>query len=52
MELAIAKESALANLIQEQDDALATIEWLAGRPCCLGKVGMIGMSWGGSMACR
>ena len=33
-------------LKQEQDDALAVIEWLAA-PWCSGKVGIIGISWGG-----
>ena len=32
---------------QEQDDCLAVIEWLAAQPWCSGKVGMIGISWGG-----
>ena len=34
-------------LKQEQDDCVAVIEWLAARPWCSGKVGMIGISWGG-----
>lgn len=34
-------------LKQEQDDALAVIEWLAKQPWCSGAVGMIGISWGG-----
>lgn len=34
-------------LLQEQDDCLAVIEWLASQPWCSGKVGMIGISWGG-----
>jgi predicted acyl esterase len=34
-------------LLQEQDDALAMIDWLAAQPWCTGKVGMIGISWGG-----
>ena len=34
-------------LRQEQDDCLAVIEWLAEQPWCSGKVGMIGISWGG-----
>ncbi len=34
-------------LKQEQDDALAVIEWLAAQPWCTGSVGMIGISWGG-----
>ena len=32
---------------QEQDDALAVIQWIADQPWCTGKVGMIGISWGG-----
>ena len=34
-------------LQQEQDDALEVIAWLAGQHWCSGKVGMIGISWGG-----
>jgi hypothetical protein len=34
-------------LKQEQDDALAVLAWLADQPWCTGKVGMIGISWGG-----
>jgi len=34
-------------LKQEQDDALEIIAWLAVQPWCSGKVGMIGISWGG-----
>jgi putative CocE/NonD family hydrolase len=34
-------------LKQEQDDAVAVIAWLAEQPWCSGKVGMIGISWGG-----
>ncbi len=34
-------------LLQEQDDCVAVIEWLATQPWCSGKVGMIGISWGG-----
>ncbi|MFC3614188.1 CocE/NonD family hydrolase [Lutimaribacter marinistellae] len=34
-------------LLQEQDDALTVIEWLAAQHWCSGKVGMIGISWGG-----
>ncbi len=34
-------------LQQEQDDCLAVIEWLAAQAWCSGKVGMIGISWGG-----
>ena len=32
---------------QEQDDALEVIAWIADQPWCTGKVGMIGISWGG-----
>jgi len=34
-------------LLQEQDDALEVLEWLAAQPWCTGKVGIIGKSWGG-----
>ena len=34
-------------LPQEQEDALAVIEWLAAQPWCTGAVGMMGISWGG-----
>lgn len=34
-------------LLQEQDDCLAVIDWLAAQPWCSGQVGMIGISWGG-----
>ncbi|MDH5528641.1 MAG: CocE/NonD family hydrolase [Paracoccaceae bacterium] len=34
-------------LKQEQDDALEVIDWIARQPWCTGKVGMIGISWGG-----
>ncbi len=34
-------------LKQEQDDALAVIDWLARQAWCSGKVGMMGYSWGG-----
>jgi hypothetical protein len=34
-------------LPQEQDDALEVLEWLAARPWCTGRVGIIGKSWGG-----
>ncbi len=33
--------------LQEQDDALEVIAWLAEQPWCNGKVGMFGISWGG-----
>jgi uncharacterized protein len=32
---------------QEQDDAIAVINWLARQPWCTGRVGMMGISWGG-----
>ncbi len=32
---------------QEQDDALEVIAWVAAQDWCSGKVGMIGISWGG-----
>ena len=34
-------------LLQEQDDALEVIAWIARQPWCTGTVGMIGKSWGG-----
>ena len=34
-------------LQQEQDDALAVIDWLTRQDWCSGAVGMIGISWGG-----
>ena len=34
-------------LKQEQDDAVAILEWLEQQRWCTGKVGMIGISWGG-----
>jgi uncharacterized protein len=34
-------------LQQEQDDAVEIIAWLSAQPWCSGKVGMIGISWGG-----
>jgi uncharacterized protein len=34
-------------LQQEQDDAVEIIAWIAAQPWCSGKVGMIGISWGG-----
>lgn len=33
--------------LQEQDDALEVIAWLAAQPWCCGAVGMMGISWGG-----
>ncbi|MBM3585945.1 MAG: CocE/NonD family hydrolase [Alphaproteobacteria bacterium] len=32
---------------QEHDDALDVIAWIAAQPWCTGKVGMMGISWGG-----
>jgi putative CocE/NonD family hydrolase len=34
-------------LAQEQDDAEDVLAWLAAQPWCTGRVGMIGISWGG-----
>ncbi|MFO1091255.1 MAG: CocE/NonD family hydrolase [Hyphomicrobiales bacterium] len=34
-------------LPREQDDAIAILKWLEEQPWCTGKVGMIGISWGG-----
>lgn len=34
-------------LLQEQDDAIAVIEWLTEQPWCSGNVGIMGISWGG-----
>ncbi|MFM9844517.1 MAG: CocE/NonD family hydrolase [Dongiaceae bacterium] len=34
-------------LKQEQDDAVEAITWIAKQPWCTGKVGMMGISWGG-----
>lgn len=34
-------------LPQELDDGVAVIRWLAEQPWCNGRVGMIGISWGG-----
>ena len=34
-------------LMQEQDDALEILQWIAARPWCSGSIGMIGISWGG-----
>ena len=33
-------------LLQEQDDALEVIDWIARQPWCSGQVGMMGKSWG------
>lgn len=33
--------------LAEQDDLIAAIAWIAGQPWCTGKVGMMGISWGG-----
>ena len=32
---------------QEQDDCVAAIAWAAAQPWCAGRVGMLGVSWGG-----
>jgi putative CocE/NonD family hydrolase len=32
---------------QEEDDALEVLAWLAAQPWCTGRVGMLGISWGG-----
>jgi putative CocE/NonD family hydrolase len=37
-------------LLQEQEDALETIRWIASQPWCDGNVGIIGKSWGGIAA--
>ncbi len=34
-------------LIQEQEDAVEAIRWIAAQPWCTGAVGMMGKSWGG-----
>ena len=34
-------------LLQEQDDAVEVIAWIAAQPWCSGAVGMMGKSWGG-----
>jgi putative CocE/NonD family hydrolase len=34
-------------LLQEQDDALEIMAWIAAQPWCNGDLGMIGISWGG-----
>ncbi|MBL8572359.1 MAG: CocE/NonD family hydrolase [Hyphomicrobiaceae bacterium] len=34
-------------LLQEQDDGLEVIAWIAAQPWCSGAVGMMGKSWGG-----
>src|SRR5260370_4509389 len=34
-------------LLQEQDDALDALAWIAAQPWCTGNVGIIGKSWGG-----
>jgi putative CocE/NonD family hydrolase len=32
---------------QEHDDGVAALAWIAAQPWCTGRIGMIGMSWGG-----
>jgi putative CocE/NonD family hydrolase len=34
-------------LLQEQDDGIEVIQWIASQPWCTGAVGQIGISWGG-----
>ncbi|MCA9947028.1 MAG: CocE/NonD family hydrolase [Anaerolineales bacterium] len=34
-------------LLQEQDDALEVLAWIAAQPWCDGNIGMHGISWGG-----
>jgi len=36
--------------LQEQEDALDTLAWIAAQPWCDGRVGMLGKSWGGFSA--
>ncbi|MBI1779449.1 MAG: CocE/NonD family hydrolase [Proteobacteria bacterium] len=31
----------------EHDDGVAALAWIAGQPWCTGRIGMVGMSWGG-----
>jgi putative CocE/NonD family hydrolase len=33
-------------VVQEQEDALQALAWIAGQPWCDGNTGMFGMSWG------
>lgn len=33
--------------MEEQDDGLAALAWIASQPWCSGRTGMIGISWGG-----
>ena len=42
----------LEYLSQEQDDSVETIAWLASQEWCNGRVGMMGISWGGFGALR
>lgn len=35
---------------QERQDGVAVLRWIASQPWSNGKVGMIGLSWGGSIA--
>lgn len=32
---------------QEHDDGMAALAWIAAQPWCTGRIGMIGVSWGG-----
>src|SRR5262245_46910888 len=34
-------------LLQEQEDGLEVLRWIAAQPWCNGSVGMFGISWGG-----
>ncbi len=34
-------------LKQDHDDALEALDWIAAQPWCDGKIGMMGLSWGG-----
>ena len=34
-------------LLEEQTDGLQVIDWIAAQPWCTGRIGMMGISWGG-----
>jgi uncharacterized protein len=38
------------NSVQEQDDTIEVLRWIAGQPWSDGQVGMFGISWGGYQA--